>query len=390
VAVNIRAVREILHTSPTVSQAGSSLDYIDVDSLPDSGHWNELPTAADTTMVTRSKSTANCTGIQLAFPPGVSPYSSYPFMLHNKYSLPWDIHILSHRMWVQAIGCKTLPSHNQESCRPCRELLHNNIIEGILQRIETGVHENTPLAYQPIEGLIELVRRKSDGLEALRLTKLAMARKLIVRARTLDAHKKFIMALADSKVNRLDALIRAALKGNLGIHGMIELLDRASKGVYQPHGYTEEETLRGLLFLRLGGSRVADLAHRSLGSPGVSTLRSSTAITPLSPSPRTPTNLEIRSNIQAAFKGSNIGQNYGYVLMIDELKVEERPRWDDKTNNILGLCREHTTNLGLEFCSIEVAKGILHEVLSRKAHWATEVSVITFLQVTFMVTKVDT
>jgi len=68
--------------------------------------------------------------------------------------------------------------------------------------------------------------------------------------------------------------------------------------------------------------------------------------------------MEIRSNIQAAFKNSNIDRNHGYVLMIDELKTEEQPRWDDKTNNILGLCREHTKNIGLEFCSIEVAKGI--------------------------------
>ena len=168
------------------------------------------------------------------------------------------------------------------------------------------------------------------------------------------------MVLGDSKVNRLDALIRAGLKGNMGIHGMIELLDRASKGVYKPHGYTEEETLRGLLFLQLGGSCIAELAHRLLGSPGISMLRSNSAVTPLSPSPRTPTDLEIRSNIQVAFKNSNIDRNYGFVLMIDELKLEERPRWDNKMDNILGLCHEHSANLGLEFCSIIEARPCCH------------------------------
>jgi len=228
-------------------------------------------------------------------------------------------------MWIQAIDCKKLPCYNQEACRLCQDLLLNNIVEGILQRIETGVHANTPLAYQPIGGLIELVRCRNESLEVLWLTKLTMAQKLIARARTLDTHKKFIMALGDSHVNRLDALIRAGLKGNMGIHGMIELLDRASKGVYKPHGYTEEETLCGLLFLQLGGLRIAELAHQSLGSPGISTLRSSTAITLLSPSPGTLTHMEIRSNIQAAFKNSNIDRNHGYVLMIDELKTKEQP-----------------------------------------------------------------
>ena len=64
--------------------------------------------------------------------------------------------------------------------------------------------------------------------------------------------------------------------------------------------------------------------------------------------------------------------------MIDELKVEEQPQWDDKTNNILGLCRERCAYLGLEFCSIEVAKGILCDVLSRRVHWAKEVHLLSF------------
>ena len=42
--------------------------------------------------------------------------------------------------------------------------------------------------------------------------------------------------------------------------------------------------------------------------------------------------------------------------MIDEIKIEECPRWDDRTNNILGLCQQHTGHLDLNFCSIEVAK----------------------------------
>ena len=83
-----------------------------------------------------------------------------------------------------------------------------------------------PLAYQPIGGLVKLVRHKNDSLEVLQLTKLTMARKLVVWPRTLDAHKKFIMLVLDnSKINQLDTLIRAGLKGDMGMHGMIELDD---------------------------------------------------------------------------------------------------------------------------------------------------------------------
>ena len=59
--------------------------------------------------------------------------------------------------------------------------------------------------------------------------------------------------------------------------------------------------------------------------------------------------------------------------MIDEIKIETRPRWDDKTNNILGLCREHTMHIGLEFCSIDVLKEIFTKIKNKEIHWATEV-----------------
>jgi len=62
-------------------------------------------------------------------------------------------------------------------------------------------------------------------------------------------------------MNRLDALIRAGLKWGVGIHRMLDLLDHENKGLYSLKNFTEEETLRGLLFLCLGGMHVADLAH---------------------------------------------------------------------------------------------------------------------------------
>ena len=40
-----------------------------------------------------------CPGIRLELPAGVSPYSTYPFKLHDIFSLPWDIHVLNNQMW---------------------------------------------------------------------------------------------------------------------------------------------------------------------------------------------------------------------------------------------------------------------------------------------------
>ncbi|KAH9008274.1 hypothetical protein EDB84DRAFT_1671878 [Lactarius hengduanensis] len=189
------------------------------------------------------------------------------------------------------------------------------------------------------------------------------------------------MAMSKGSVNRLDALLRAGLNRGLGVRGMMELLDRARKGLYKPKNFTEEEMSRGLLFLRLGGARVARLAHQTLGAPSLSTLRHrSNAISlqaSLSPCAGFPTKSEIQHNIRVAFQNSRGNAGCGYTLMIDEIKVEERMQWDPTTNRILGLCREHTEHVGLEFCSMSDARALVHGILVGEIHHASEATVFS-------------
>jgi hypothetical protein len=60
--------------------------------------------------------------------------------------------------------------------------------------------------------------------------------------------------------------------------------------------------------------------------------------------------------------------------MINEIKVEERLRWNPSTNKILGLCWEHTEHVGIDFCSISDAQAIVHGILCGDIHHASEVS----------------
>ena len=308
-------------------------------------------------------------------PPGVLPYSAYPFMLHEAYTLPWNIHIVDHRMSLQSTKCTGELQGNSELCKECVRLLTHQIIEGILDRIRDGIHANTAYMYQPIGGLIELLRKKNAMIDGMRFKQLSTSRTMATRARTVGQYEQLIMAMSEGSVNRLDALLRAGINRGVGVRGMMELLDRAQKGLYKPKNFTEEEISHGLLFLRLGGARVASLAHQALGSPGLSTLRRSSVVTPLSPSAGTPSTREIQRNLKAAFKDLHTSGEVGcgYVLMIDEIKVEERMRWDPASNKILGLCREHTQHVGLDFCSVNDAKVLVEGILRGDIHHASEV-----------------
>lgn len=76
-----------------------------------------------------------------------------------------------------------------------------------MKRMREGIHENTPHMYWPIGGLLQIIRRKTEANDAMRFVNLNAMRKLLVAGQELGEHKQFLMAMAESKVLQLDALI---------------------------------------------------------------------------------------------------------------------------------------------------------------------------------------
>jgi len=110
-------------------------------------------------------------------PPGVSPYEAYPFLLHTSLSLPWGISISHEQLRIIATSCKGSTKHKSaDSCFECEKTLSHNIMDGIKSRIVNGVHDNTPLAYQPPAGLVQVIRRKNQKLDTGRFAALGVVR----------------------------------------------------------------------------------------------------------------------------------------------------------------------------------------------------------------------
>jgi hypothetical protein len=133
---------------------------------------------------------------------------------------------------------------------------------------------------------------------------------------------------------------------------MIETFVRAQKGLYKP-AKSEEEDMIGVAVLKLAGVRVAEIVHRALGLPGVTTLRNRMITPPLTASPGAPEVQEIEKNIEACFAGITEALKsrkvVHLIVMIDEIALEKRIRWDPRTNYFLGVCRQHAHNIGLQF-----------------------------------------
>jgi len=323
---------------------------------------------------------SKCQGYILAFPPGKTPYSAYPFALHDSRSLPWDFEVNNGVMTLFSRTCShTLPSPNT-ACRSCASLPKNKSLEGIITRLENGVHLKLPFIYHGVGGLIEVLHRKGEQNQFLRLRGLNQARSLLGKATALSDYKRLVLAIASGKVSRVSQVVNIALEQRKGVNGIISTLQDAAKGFYHPRSYTEEEDMWGLLTWRLAGNRVAHINHRSGHGPSVTYLRGRSIMAPIIPSPGKPNETEVMKNFNSTFESildlfvtSSSARVRHIVLMFDELALEKRLRWDPKTNHFLGLCRQHAHKTSIEFINEGDLEEVFRALDEGDVHYAPEV-----------------
>lgn len=233
-----------------------------------------------------------------------------------------------------------------------------------------------------------VVQYKSDQVQNLKLFWLNDSQKLIGKIAALEDHKKWVMAVASGQVYHVEALFQAVLKHGSSIRTLVNEYKCTAEIVYCPRGHTQDEILKSLALLRLGGARVADFAHCALSLPSITIACCNSKLQPLVVSVSQPTVQEVDTNIwvctemledyttkNVSDKTANIENKIIHqVLMLDEIAVEKWLHWDDKTNMFVRICQEHGHGIPLEFCS-EADLNLLCDLLDKgMVHLASEVS----------------
>jgi hypothetical protein len=190
-----------------------------------------------------------------------------------------------------------------QRCGPCDALGNNEHLNKIIARYTDGIHDNSPLVFYGIGGLVEVVHHKASMINALRLGRLSDARKLIGSEGVINVHKQMLLALSTQRIPCIDHVLCMGFRCGASVHAMLETVKRAAEGTYHPKGYDEEDDLQALLFLHLGGARIADIAYHIFGTPSARTIRTRTTVPQIVPSPSFPTCEEIQHNIAASFEG---------------------------------------------------------------------------------------
>jgi hypothetical protein len=120
------------------------------------------------------------------------------------------------------------------------------------------------------------------------------------------------------------------------VKGVLQLYLNAVVHHYQPRSVNEESVLKGIVLWQLGGARVANFGHRALGLPGLSTLRRYSTMQPIIALYQFPSMGDIERNISTILSGGLLDtlkalsqdEILHLVLMVDEIALKKRIRWD--------------------------------------------------------------
>ncbi|KAI0337896.1 hypothetical protein BDW22DRAFT_1487987 [Trametopsis cervina] len=334
---------------PDEAASDSDSDIVIVEHAPSASppvliHSSPLPLRTP-----RVQPSVACHGFLLPTPSNRTPYDVYPFALHTARALPWTLRISPTELRLFAMTCHCTTT--------------------------------TP------SGLIERLRERTAELKHLKLRGLNITRSLASKTTAITDSKRILMAIATHPIPRIHVVLTVARKKGLGVNGLLRQLELARQSLYKPKSYVEEEFHQMALFSRLGGARVAYLAQQSCNLPSQRTTDRHLEVLPLRASPGYPTMQEMETNLSRQFRDDeNYDEFAGFTeiavsMPLDEIKIEERLRWDAKTNMILGTGREHgSERVALDFRSLAVADTVLdaliHSDPEEQVHLAKEATVI--------------
>ena len=158
------------------------------------------------------------------------------------------------------------------------------------------------------------------------------------------------MLISQHKIAGVSRILSIAIRNGASAESICVKLHHAITGTYSPKsGWTPYELDVAFLVKAIGGPRLLYALQKAEGYPSLSTLYRRKPIPRLTVSVGVPRNPEIKQNISSLLgSGGRVPPAVpvvGQVIVIDGAAIEEAVRYDFQHNQLLGLCREHSTNI---------------------------------------------
>ncbi|KAI0026869.1 hypothetical protein K488DRAFT_75011 [Vararia minispora EC-137] len=311
--------------------------------------------------MTKGKS-AECKGFELVVPHGRSALVSYPVLLHNDLNPPWSLHFINGLLYLRAIICIWRTRNVSFVCDECAVLPNNATLVNIVSRMDGGIHSNTKWMYPGAGGLLDLLQQKDQHQRNTILLHLNQTCHLAHIEGVLFTHKSILCAIASRRLPNVDQALRVAMRQGMSASSILQVVTDVSMGKYKPKGFMDDNYRIALILL----------------------LHAIAAVLPLQASPMTPSIEDVVQNVDMAFgpllyRAAAIWRPVHRTVRVDKITTEAHLRWNDATNHVLGICREHIGKRDVEVLVEEVKRKVIHHTVEATVCAVTLLSPDTWL-----------
>ncbi|KAH9928182.1 uncharacterized protein B0H18DRAFT_857228, partial [Fomitopsis serialis] len=178
----------------------------------------------------------------------------------------------------------------------------------------------------------------------------------------LSDYERFKALIASGDVEGTDRLVRVAIKNHRSISEICNRMIRATLGLYNVKSFTRKHYDLMRLTGALGGPKLQFAVADALQLPGISTTRAHSLVLLIEACLGFPILAEFLHNLGALdsagvlWESSSNGSRQrrrGFQIMVDELALEERPRYDSRRDAVLGMARETSHEVDLSVLTLE-------------------------------------
>ncbi|KAJ7911780.1 hypothetical protein B0H13DRAFT_2479992 [Mycena leptocephala] len=199
----------------------------------------------------------------------------------------------------------------------------------------------------------------------------------------LADYKRFMDAVAEMNIPRLQQLVSVGLRRGSSPAAIVRMMQSALEGVYRPRPILDSRTLDiALMVYRLGGRKLLYAVNHGLGLPSLRTLRNHMAFTRIMPTVGMISVSDIIHNIREVMlkprEAAAVPQPLrGVSFMIDEVALEERANHFRHNNSIGGLCWRHSAKINLQLKTYDDAVKISDKIKAEEVHLGKEMTVFS-------------
>ncbi|KAJ7471015.1 hypothetical protein FB451DRAFT_1037175, partial [Mycena latifolia] len=269
-----------------------------------------------------------CPGSQLDWPVEVGPFNEmFPFhrIGVTPGSLPFVVEIHNRGTTVIAFSKTCTQEARLGGCCSHCARIPAEVQKLVDQAVQADSRTN--FRYLNWAQIQSLLADRTEEVRRWRLKGLNYARNLASAMRKIADYKRFMDAVAEMNIPRLQQLVSVGLRRGASPSAIIRMMQSALEGVYRPRPVLDSRTLDiALMVYRLGGRKLLYAVNHGLGLPSLRTLRNHMAFTKIMPTVGTISVSDIIHNINEVLlkphKAAGKEGLRGVSLLIDEVALE--------------------------------------------------------------------